>query len=168
MFVSLKIHSTLEGRTFKNNGADQQRLQISELHFDKFPVPQTFSFWKIRFEIDVCICSNFLSEAMLWIKEVEMVNSVDDLKSSCSIQGITPFPDFETTGREDCISTERNYPEFLLQEKGQSGETKSSKRRLIPSRKTDRLPNLWLLPGHWGQRFCRELCKPICRCSSKR
>ena len=33
-------------------------------------------------------------EAMLWIKEVEMVESVDDLKSSRSITG-TPGPDFE-------------------------------------------------------------------------
>ena len=32
---------------------------------------------------------------MLWIKEVEMVNSVDDLESSCSVRGLTPFPDFE-------------------------------------------------------------------------
>ena len=32
---------------------------------------------------------------MLWITEVEMVESVDDLKSSCSVRGITPFPDFE-------------------------------------------------------------------------
>ena len=31
---------------------------------------------------------------MLWIKEVEMVESVDDLKSSCSIRGIR-MPDFE-------------------------------------------------------------------------
>ena len=31
---------------------------------------------------------------MLWIKEVEMVQSVDDLKSSRSIRG-TPGPDFE-------------------------------------------------------------------------
>ena len=31
---------------------------------------------------------------MLWIKEVEMVESVDDLKSSRSIKG-TPGPDFE-------------------------------------------------------------------------
>ena len=31
---------------------------------------------------------------MLWIKEVEMVDSVDDLKSSRSIRG-TPGPDFE-------------------------------------------------------------------------
>ena len=31
---------------------------------------------------------------MLWIKEVEMVESADDLKSSCSIRG-TQGPDFE-------------------------------------------------------------------------
>ena len=31
---------------------------------------------------------------MLWIKEVEMVESVDDLKFSCSIRG-TQGPDFE-------------------------------------------------------------------------
>ena len=35
------------------------------------------------------------SEAMLWIKEVEMVDSMDDLKSSHSIQGYTHFPNFE-------------------------------------------------------------------------
>ena len=32
---------------------------------------------------------------MLWIKEVEMVTSVDDLKSSRSFQGLTSCPDFE-------------------------------------------------------------------------
>ena len=31
------------------SGADQQRLQISDLHFDKFPTPATFACWKIRF-----------------------------------------------------------------------------------------------------------------------
>ena len=31
---------------------------------------------------------------MLWIKEVELVDSVDDLKSSCSVRGIR-MPDFE-------------------------------------------------------------------------
>ena len=31
---------------------------------------------------------------MLWIKEVEMVDSVDDFKSSRSIQGYTHFPNF--------------------------------------------------------------------------
>ena len=85
----------LEGRNFKNYGTDQQRIQISELHFDKFLTPHTFSCWKIRFKTEVRFCSNFPKEAKRRIKEVKMVNSVDDLKSPCSIQRITPFPDFE-------------------------------------------------------------------------
>ena len=83
-----------EGRFSKNYGADWQRLQISDLHFDKFPNPAKFFCWKIRFKTEVCTCSQFPTEAMLWIKEVEMVESVDDLKSSRSIRGIQT-PDFE-------------------------------------------------------------------------
>ena len=36
-----------EGDFSKNYGADQQRLQISDLHFDKFTTPATFACWKI-------------------------------------------------------------------------------------------------------------------------
>ena len=83
-----------EGRFSKNYAADQQRLQISDLHFDKFPTPVTFACWKIRFKTDVCTCLQFPTEAMLWIKEVELVDSVHDLKSSCSARG-SRMPDFE-------------------------------------------------------------------------
>ena len=83
-----------EGDSSKNIGADQQRLQISDPHFDKFPTPATFACWKIRFKTEVCTCSQFLTEAMRSIKEVEMVDSVDDLKSSSSVRGIR-MPDFE-------------------------------------------------------------------------
>ena len=62
-----------EGRFSKNDGAHQQRLQISDPHFDKFPTPTTFACWKIRFKTEVCTCSPFPTEAMLWTKEVEMV-----------------------------------------------------------------------------------------------
>ena len=61
----------------KNCGADQQ-LQILDLHFDKFPTPATVACWKIRFKTDVCTCSQFPTEAMLWIEEVELDDSVDD------------------------------------------------------------------------------------------
>ena len=77
-----------EGDFSKNYGADQQRLQISDLHFEKCPTPAAFACWKIRFKTEVCTCSQFPTEAMLWIKEVELVDSVDDLKSSCSVRGI--------------------------------------------------------------------------------
>ena len=72
--------------------ADQQRLQISDLHFDKFPTPTTFACWTIRFKTESC--SQFPTEAMLCIKEVEMVDSVDDLMSSSFFRGIR-MPDFE-------------------------------------------------------------------------
>ena len=75
-------------------GADLQILQISDLYFDKLLTPTTFVCWKIRFKTEVCNCSRCPTEAMLWIKEVEMVESVDDLKSSRSIRGIR-MPDFE-------------------------------------------------------------------------
>ena len=39
---------------------------------------------------------------MLRIKEVEMVKSVDDLLSSCSVEGI-PMPDFEVLDAESSI-----------------------------------------------------------------
>ena len=63
------------GDSSKNYGADQQRLQISDLHFDKFPTPATFACWKIRFKTEVCTCSQFPTEAMQWIKEVEYFNT---------------------------------------------------------------------------------------------
>ena len=77
------------GDSSKNYGADQQRLQISDLHFDKFPTSVTFACWKMRFKTEVCTCSQFPTEAMQCIKEVELVDSVDELRSSSSIRGIS-------------------------------------------------------------------------------
>ena len=82
------------GDSSKNYGADQQRLHISDLHFDKFPTPATFACWKKRFKTEVCTCSQFPAEAMQWIKEVELVDSVDELRSSSFIRGIS-MPNFE-------------------------------------------------------------------------
>ena len=82
------------GDSSKYYGADQQRLQISDLHFDKFTTRAIVACWKIRFKTEICTCSKFPAEAMQWIKEVEMVDSVDDLKSSSSTRGI-PMPKFE-------------------------------------------------------------------------
>ena len=83
-----------EGDSLKNYGADQQRLQISDPHFDKFPTPATFACWKIRCKTEVCTFSQLPSQAMHSIEEVEMVDSVDDLKSSSSTRGIS-MPNFE-------------------------------------------------------------------------
>ena len=85
----------LSGRDSSNNyGTDQQGLLISDPHFYKFTTSAMFACWKIRFKTEVCTCAQFLTEAMLWIKELELVDSVDDLKSSCSVRGIR-MPKFE-------------------------------------------------------------------------
>ena len=85
------------GDSSKNYRADQQRLQISDLHFDKFTTRATFACWKIRFKTEVCTCSQFPTEAMHSIKEVQMVDSVDGLMSSSSIRGIQ-MPNLEVLG----------------------------------------------------------------------
>ena len=88
------------GDSSKNYGADQQRLQISDLHFDKIPTTATCACLKIRFKIEVCTCPQFPTEAMHWIKEVEMVDSVDELRSSSSIRGISmPWSEYNLLGR---------------------------------------------------------------------
>ena len=53
--------------------------------------------WKIRFKTQDTTCSDFPSDAMLWIKDVEMVDSLDELKSSRSVSG-KDFPNFEMLG----------------------------------------------------------------------
>ena len=35
----------------------------------QFPIPQSFLVWKIRFKNQVTTCSDFPSDAVLWIKE---------------------------------------------------------------------------------------------------
>ena len=87
-------NSPSEGLYSQNHMIDP-RLQVSELHFDKFPTSSTFSCWKIRFKTQVSACSGSPTEAMLWIKEVEMVDSMEDLKSSQSVARHTHWPNFE-------------------------------------------------------------------------
>ena len=63
-----------------NSMFEQQRQQISEMQFDKVLIRNLFS-------VENSTCSDYPSEAMLWIKEVEMVDSLDELRSSRSASG---------------------------------------------------------------------------------
>ena len=68
--------------------------QMLELYFGKFHDISGFQFWKSKFKTEVCCCSGCPAVAMLWIKEVEVAKSVDDLVTSQSIEG-RYFLDFE-------------------------------------------------------------------------
>ena len=82
MPMSARGPSTMIFLTSGSSTDGQQRLQTMELQFDEFPTPSSFSCWKITFKTQVSSCSDFPSGALLWIKEVQMVDSVDDFKSS--------------------------------------------------------------------------------------
>ena len=63
---------------------------------------------------------------MLWIKEVEMVDSVDDLKSSRSIRG-THGPDFEVLDAKIASALNRIIHDTRLKKKVSLEEMKAQK-----------------------------------------
>ena len=138
------------GDSSKNYGADQQRLQISDLHFDKFPTPATFACWKIRFKAEVCTCSQLPTEAMQWIKEVEMVDSVDDLKSSSSTRVIS-MPNFEVLDARIASALNKIIHNSHFKRRISLEEQKTQKQdRFLRGRQIAYLI-LRILPGHWSQ-----------------
>ena len=94
---------------------------------------------------------------MLWIKEVEMSIRWTIFKLSRSIRGFSHFPNFWDAGCDDCVCSEQDHPEFLLQGKGQSGGTESSVGTSFLSRNTDRSHDLRLLPVYWRSWHCSWL-----------
>ena len=82
---------------------------------------------------------------MQWIKEVEMVDSVDDLKSSSSTRGI-PMPNFEVLDAR--IASALNKIIHNSHFKRRIG-TKGPEAGRFLSRQTYRLPDLRMLSGHW-------------------
>ena len=126
----------------------KRRLQILDLHFDKFPIPATFACWKIRFKTEVCICSQFPTEEMQWIKEVELVDSVDELRSSSSIRG-TSMPNFEVLDARIASALNKIIHNSHFKRRISLEEQKCPEAGQFPSRQTDCLPDLRLLLGHW-------------------
>ena len=107
--------------------------------FDKFPTPATFACWKTRFKTEVCTCSQFPTEAMHWIKEVEMVDSVDDLKSSSSTRGIHT-PNFEVLDAKIASALNRIIHNTRFKKKVSLEEQKAQKEdRFLRGRQIDYL-----------------------------
>ena len=70
--------SSVEETLQRIMGPTNKDCGFSDLHFDTFPKPATCACWKKRFKTEVCTsCSQFPTEAMLWIKDVELVDAVE-------------------------------------------------------------------------------------------
>ena len=77
------------------------------------------------------------------------------------------MPNFEVLDAKIASALNRIIHYTRFKKKVSLEEMKAQERGPFPSWKTDRLPDLRVLPGHWSQRFCRGLCRPIYNCSSK-
>ena len=118
----------------QNSMVGQQRLQISELQFDQFPNPQSFFVWKIRFKNQATTGSDFPSDAVLWIKEVEMVDSLDELKSSRSVSGQN-FPNFEMLDTKIASALNKIIQNSQVKKKVSLVEQKAQKEDWFPRRR---------------------------------
>ena len=110
----------------QNSMVGQQRQQISELQFDKFSDHNHCFVWKIRFKNQVTTCSDFPSEAMLWIQEVEMVDSLEELESSRSISGKN-FPIFEMLDAKIASALNKTIQKSQFKKKVSLEEQKAQK-----------------------------------------
>ena len=128
----------------QNYVVGQQRQQISELQFDTFPNPQSIMTWKTRFKTQVSSGSDFPSDALLWIKEVEMVDSLDGQKSSRSIYW-KDFPDFEMLDAKIASALRKIIQNSQFNKKSALEEQKAHKEDRFLTRKTDRFHDLRLL-----------------------
>ena len=148
------------GDSSNNYGADQQRLQVWDLHFDKFPTPATFACWKLRFKTEVCTCSQFPTEAMQWIKEVELVDSVDELRSSSSSRG-TSMPHFEVLDASIASALNKIIHNSHFKRRISLEEQKAQKQdRFLRGRQVAQLIHEYFQVTGAHDLF-RDLCRPI-------
>ena len=89
--TDLESSSPAEEAYPQNYMVGQPKNLSSEMHFDKFLTPSSFSGC---FKTEVCSGSDSPLETMCWINEDEVASSVDGLKTSQSIRGHR-FSNFE-------------------------------------------------------------------------
>ena len=85
---------------------------------------------------------------MQWIKEVELVDSVDELRSSSSTRGIS-MPNFEVLDARIASALNKIIHNSQFKKEIRSGGTKGPERGPFPSWQTNCLLDLRSLPGHW-------------------
>ena len=94
---------------------------------------------------------------MLWIKEVEMVDSLERIEVF-AISLWTGFSKLRDSGREDCLCSEQDP----LQEEGKSRGAESPRRGPVSTRKIDLLHDLRPFSSDWRSWYSIGLCWFFC------
>ena len=87
----------------------------------------SFLVWKIRFKTQVTTVSHFPSDDLLWIKEVEMVDSLEELKSSRSSVYGKDCPNFEMLDAKIASALNKIIQNFQFKRKVSLEEQKAQK-----------------------------------------
>ena len=129
----------------KNYWADQQRLQISDLHFDNLCLLED----EVQ-DRGVCLFTiSYGGDAM--DQRSELVETVDELKSSSSTRGIS-MPNFEVLDARIASAPNKIIHNTHFKRKISLEEQKAQKEdRVLRGRQTDCLLDLRVLPGHWNR-----------------
>ena len=87
---------------------------------------------------------------MQWIKEVELADSVDDLRSSSSVRSI-PMPDFEVLDARIASALNKIIHNSHFKRKISLEEQKAQKEdRFLRGRQIAYLIYVRTIPGHWN------------------
>ena len=121
---------------------DYPRILFTDWNLGQFLDSMEFQSWKLNFSTVVCLRTTDLQITILWIKEVEIAKSIDELVTSRSITGQHNFPDFDMLGAmfasalKKLLNTQSNF----------RGRATSSKFRPILTRKTNSVHDLREFP----------------------
>ena len=115
-----------------------------------------------RFLISTLTSSLHQQEAMQWIKEVELVDSVDELRSSSSTRGIS-MPNFEVLDAR--IASALNISHFKRKISLEEQKAQKQDRFLRGRQIAYLIYEYFRVIG--SQRFCRKLRRPVHYYSSK-
>ena len=102
----LNLESCTSCRKNLSSKLSDGKSEESDLGPALFPDTSNFQCWKTNFKTEVCSCSGCPTIALLWIKEVEVAKSVDDLMTSQSSEG-RDFTVFEMLGAKIASSLKR-------------------------------------------------------------
>ena len=136
------------GGTHSHGGMmDYPRILFMECNLGIFLNSMEFQSWKINFRTEVCLRTADPQVTMLWIKEVEIAKSIDELVTSRSITGQPNFPDFDmvdamiASALKKLLNTQSNLPE-----ESKCRRAASSEFRPILTRKTNCVHDLRVFP----------------------
>ena len=126
------------GGTYPHGMRDYQRIIFSEWYLGKNPDSMEFQSWKVNFRTEVCLRTADPQITMLWIKEVEIAKSIDELVQSRSITGQHNFPDFDMLDAMIASALKKFSTRSQISEKEQVSKS-SELRRTTDSYEEDKL-----------------------------